>query len=113
MSYTKGEWRIDKELTDNGAPVIVSNTCWLNRKREIAKALYAFGSEDPEVQDNARLIAAAPKLDNACNEVIDILEDAQGEWSVVQDVYAPEWTHPLKRSIKILNQALDEVRKKS
>ena len=72
---TEGDWYIDKKLTDNGAPIIVSDTCWRNEKRQIAKVLYHSGSEDPEVDDNARLIAAASDLLEACKELADIFPE--------------------------------------
>ena len=60
--FTDGEWAIDKALTDGGAPIIVSDTCWLGNKRVIATVMYHNGSEDPEVIANAQLIAAAPDM---------------------------------------------------
>ena len=56
MKHTPGPWRINTRLSRNGAPVISGDG------RDIAKALYHMGSEDPEVDANARLIAAAPEL---------------------------------------------------
>jgi hypothetical protein len=54
--HTPGPWRVDKVLTDLGAPMVVSY------KRVIAKVLYSGGSEDPAVHSNALLISAAPDL---------------------------------------------------
>ena len=56
MTHTPGPWRINTRLSRNGAPVISGDG------RDIAKALYHMGSEDPEVDANARLIASAPEL---------------------------------------------------
>ena len=35
-------------------------------------------------------------------EVIEILEDAQKGWAGILIPYSPEWTHPLKEAIEIL-----------
>jgi len=56
---TKGFWKIDKIATAGGAPIIVSDKCWLGGKRHIAKVLYHSGSEDPEVYPNAKFICLA------------------------------------------------------
>jgi len=71
MNYTKGQWYIDKELTDKGAPIIVSDTCWTGRKRQIAKVLYHIGSEDPEVQANARRICQCVNSHDALMEACE------------------------------------------
>ena len=44
-----------------------------NSLRPIAKVLYDGGSEDPEVNDNAALIAAAPELLEACKAAYNLL----------------------------------------
>ncbi len=53
MKHTPGPWKLDLGL---GAPEVVGNN------RRIARVLYEGGSEDNEVDANARLIAAAPDL---------------------------------------------------
>lgn len=59
---TPGPWHIDRDLTDNGAPIVAAASSWRGQPRIVAKALFHSGSEDPEVHTNARLIAAAPAL---------------------------------------------------
>jgi hypothetical protein len=54
MNYTKGEWYIEK--TYGSIPEIRT------KERRIAKPLYHMGSEDPEVEANSYLIAAAPDM---------------------------------------------------
>lgn len=71
--WTPGPWRWDKNLSDGGAPMIVARDVRREspmrealgagpRQRQIAKALFDDGSDDPEVHANARLIASAPEL---------------------------------------------------
>ena len=43
------------------------------------------------------------------NEAIAIAEDAQGEWSSVTKTYSPDWTHPYKEIIDLLEEALIEA----
>lgn len=115
-NYTKGEWKIDKELTAGGAPIIVSNTCWQNRKREIAKVLYAFGSEDPEVQANAdRIVNCVNSHDDllkACKMGLACL-DIEAE--LVVEFYKLHKTSQLpkttNRIIKVLNTMKDAIAK--
>lgn len=82
--HTPGPWRNDpaKGSAVGAAPVIVADTCWRGTTREIAKVLFHGGSEDPEVQANARRIVACvnaceginpkavPDLLAACKEVL-------------------------------------------
>jgi len=79
--YTKSKWYIDRKLTNHGALMIVSDNCWLGRKRPVAKVLYYSGSEDPEVQANAQLIAAAPDLLQAAKELTTALDDCPGAFN--------------------------------
>lgn len=64
MKHTPGPWKVKQGL---GAPDIVS------KERLVARALYHMGSEDREVDSNARLIAAAPELLAACEAAHDWL----------------------------------------
>lgn len=52
-NHTPGPWRVEESW---GAPCIQA------KKRPVATVLYHNGSEDPDVEANARLIAAAPDL---------------------------------------------------
>jgi len=56
---TRGPWKIEG-TPGYAAPEITGDG------RRIAKVLYDYGSEDPEVDANARLIAAAPDLYAVC-----------------------------------------------
>ena len=59
MTYTPGPWTVDTKYFH--APEILSND------HIVARAMYWLGSEDAaEVAANARLIAAAPQLLEAC-----------------------------------------------
>ena len=78
QSHTPGPWCIDDYKTAGGAPVICSNDCWRKTKRRVAKALYEFGSEDPEVAHNARLIAAAPELLEALKDLVEAHRKSMG-----------------------------------
>ena len=66
MAHSPGDWRLTPSVL--GAPIVETE------QREIAKVLYHGGSEDPEVTDNARLITAAPKLLEAAEEAIALIE---------------------------------------
>ena len=46
---------------------------------------------------------------NKVSEAIAIAEDAQGEWSSVTKTYSPDWTHPYKAIIDLLEEALIEA----
>ena len=74
-SGTELPWRIDRYKTAGGAPIIVGISSWHKcQEREVAKVLYAWGSEDPEVEPNAAYIVHAcnahPKLVDALNRII-------------------------------------------
>lgn len=59
-SFTPGPWTWDKRESAGGAPVIGTD------RRRVATVWFHNGSDDPEVHDNARLIAASPTLLAAC-----------------------------------------------
>lgn len=65
MAHSPGDWRLKPGV--KGAPIVETD------EREIAKVLYHGGSEDHEVLDNARLIAAAPKLLEAAEFAVNWL----------------------------------------
>ena len=67
MMHTSGEWKVDG-IPGYDAPMIYGSG------RPIAKVLYHEGSEDREVDANARLIAAAPKLLAACQAFVTAWE---------------------------------------
>lgn len=60
---------------------------------------------DPDCP-RCKLNNAAPQLLAACEETRDKLIALQGEWSAVQEVYAPEWTHALKELVELLETAI-------
>lgn len=64
MKFTPGPWHIE-EKSLHAAPVVKS------QDREIAQVRYHMGSEDGEVFPNAHLIAAAPDIYDALQNVID------------------------------------------
>lgn len=70
---TKGYWKIDKVATAGGAPIIVSDKCWLGGKRKIAKVLYHYGSEDPEVSPNAKFICLAVNYHDRLVEALNAI----------------------------------------
>ena len=67
-------WTVD--LKEHGAPIIRAKTCWLGRSREVAKVLYTYGSEDPEVRENARLIVQAVNSHAALIEALQAVVSA-------------------------------------
>lgn len=73
--HTPGPWRHDKARSMGGAPVVTGDTCWLGNVRVVAKVIYHNGSEDPEVEANAALIAAAPDLLEALEKIVEYIED--------------------------------------
>ncbi len=46
------------------------------------------------------------RLRSAMREAYSEIIDAQGEWASVDAVFAPEWTHPLKRAAECLYTCL-------
>lgn len=77
-------WYIDVEGSAGGAPIIVGRSSWrferdgvTGRNRAVAKVLYEWGSEDPEVNQNARYIV------HACNmyeEMYKVLKTIDNFW---------------------------------
>jgi hypothetical protein len=57
--HTPEPWMICRTRTDGGAPIIVGRRGRDGMEREVAKALFHNGSEDPEVHANARRIVHA------------------------------------------------------
>ncbi len=92
--YTKGEWEVIEYPVQGH---YVGNG-------EVTIATIHEGI--PEAQANAHLIAAAPDLYEEIRTTIEELETYQGEWLSVTELYAPEWTHEIKRIIFHLEQAL-------
>jgi hypothetical protein len=76
---TKGNWKIDKIATAGGAPIIVSDKCWLGGKRQIAKVLYHSGSEDPEVYPNAKFICLAANYHDRLVEALKFFMEHSGD----------------------------------
>ena len=72
MPHTPGPWGYDPELTDQGAPLIFG--LWRGHdERSLAMVQYEDNPLDPEVQANARLIAAAPDLLEAVQRSVQYL----------------------------------------
>lgn len=71
---TQGEWHIDHEATDGGAPIIAAPRRWPSHRNAVCKVLFGNGSEDPEVHHNAQLIVEAH---NALPTLLSQLEDVR------------------------------------
>jgi hypothetical protein len=72
--YTKGEWRFSKdwnEITISPKGIIVGS-------QTICK-LESFGKTEEELKANGNLIAAAPELLAALNELLDLLSEKEPE----------------------------------
>ncbi|KKL66498.1 hypothetical protein LCGC14_2144400 [marine sediment metagenome] len=67
MTHTLGPWKLAPDPY-RAAPQIIANG------RRIAKVFYEGGSEDREVDYNARLIAAAPELLITAEEMLRALQ---------------------------------------
>jgi hypothetical protein len=91
--FTPSPWMICRTRTDGGAPIIVGRRRRDQSEREVAKALFHNGSDDPEVHANAHLIAAAPDLYAALAALVpaDFDEhpgDFSKEWHVARAALA-------------------------
>lgn len=79
MNHTPTPYRIDRVLTENGAPIITSDTRWGERPRVIAKVMYHGGSEDPEVEANAEFIVRAcnvyDRMLKLCRDLLRVAQD--------------------------------------
>lgn len=66
MSYTKGPWRYSLEPQPNGCPIIGANGLMI--------AMLAHSANKPEEKEaalaNARIIAAAPEMLEALEEIL-------------------------------------------
>ena len=78
MTYTPGPWTTDDR------PGYAARTIYSPHRR-IALMLYDSGSEDPEVDANAALVAAAPELLEACKAALFELEHARSVADAVYD----------------------------
>lgn len=70
-NFTKGEWEIGKSLPDHETDVVC------NGKRICEVKHYKTFKSDPNYKQgiaNAKLIAAAPELFEACERALEILE---------------------------------------
>lgn len=71
MSHTPGPWTID---WNGGMAPRILGIDHPGHAREIADVRFSNGSDDPQVHDNARLIAAAPDLLAALERTTERLE---------------------------------------
>lgn len=78
--HTPGPWWVDEPLEDGGTEPIVANAQWVIC--EVADGI----DEDGAMEANARLIAAAPDLLAALENLTPILEAAESNASG-----NPEW----------------------
>ena len=80
MQHTPGPWQIERRGVHIGSAPMIMGRGWTGRERIIAKAFYHQGSEDPEVDGNAHLLAAAPDLYEALLALMDAVRiDAMRE----------------------------------
>lgn len=59
---------------------------------------------------DAYLIAAAPSLLAACEDVLELICDALGEWVAVEEAYLPPWTRPLKAASEVLELVIAKAK---
>lgn len=62
--YTKGEW----EITEVGYPK--DKEFWISCNQNVIAKIANIPTGDEQPEANAQLIAAAPKLDKACNRFL-------------------------------------------
>ena len=77
---------------------------------ELSHNHYMEGAYQPNCP-RCKLNEAAPDLLETLKQINDILTEAQGEWSAVQAVYAPEWTQALKQCTDIAEAAIAKTEK--
>lgn len=83
MTHTSGDWQVRYDI---GAISVETP------ERRIASILYEGGSEDSEVEANARLIAAAPEL-------LAALEAINNHWDSGNFSRQPHLWEPMRKAI--------------
>ena len=101
--YTEGERRV----VDKTAGGLVFGGLFPYAVEVPAGMIARFTNES-----DALLDAASPALYEALKDAIERLEAYQGEWVIVNELYAPEWTHEPKRVIYHMAQALTKAKGK-
>jgi len=66
--------------------------------------------KQPNQEKRRKLEKAAPNLLAVCEKVRNKASALQGEWSSIQELYAPEWTHGLKEIVELLDKAIAKVK---
>jgi glutamine synthetase type III len=100
--YTKGEWKEEIDLTDNGQHILVIYTgeSYEHRDEIIASVNSLVGSCDGrEAEANAHLIAAAPDYHKLVSDIIDNTLFSNEPPSKT------EWNKWRKRAVEIHNKA--------
>ena len=91
--HTEGPWEVIEP--ENGLPVISAN------HEDIAfirAPSYAYG---PEIKANAKLIAAAPDLLEACEWLLDTLDSDSAIWCAIRPFHgSSEWVKNFRSAIK-------------
>ncbi len=107
--YTKGPWTIEVPCGFPYSGLYIVPVVRKDFPFYVAKIRLLREIEESEA--NARLIAASPRLLDACKAAKEKVNAMQGEWSAVQEAYAPEWTHGLKELESIFEAAIEAAEK--
>ncbi len=106
--FTPGPWKVfGKQITISGFGIYAAGIGFVAAVSEFAGPNPLQIGED---RANAVLIAAAPDLLAALEEVLLDTQDAQGEWVGVEDTYAPQWTWALKDIARIAEKAIAKAK---
>ena len=83
---------------------------WLEIQDEAGNTIAGFDDGDADKAEQiVREHNGYEAMKEGCKKALEALRDAQGEWTIVSALYAPEWTHGLKDAADALEELIGEA----